>query len=377
MDKIKIIITDISTRKAFDLTNILLFKGLSLILCDASSSTLLNLSYKKDFEILRKDENFENDLITILNKYKDFKLIYYPLEEDTTLLIYDFIKKYNFSNFFYNLPAKNSFDIARDKSLFSIFCQKNLLPIPTEYKKEQLLKSDSLPSKLIIKPKNGSGSMGIKYIDTKKEFLSLKDFDFSNYIIQQRLQNSKDIKGAFFLFDKGKLINYYGHKRIRTYPKSGGVTIFSKCEIDENLKELGVKLLQKLNWSGFAMVEFLYDNKTKSYKIIEVNPRLWGSLMLGEFCGSKILENYYLTTLQKPIQKDSINTNKYIRWVFPWDVISYLENRGKIEGFWNFKKENICYINFSYTTFSKAIFFTLSNILSLKKIKKLYKKVLS
>ena len=377
--KMLVLITDISTRKSFDLANILMYNNINILLCDDKSGferAILSKAYTKEIELLRKDYNFQTDFIEILDKFSEYKLIYFPIEEDTTLLVYDFLKENSYQNLYFNLPSRDSFDIVRDKSLFSKFCEENSLAIPKEYDYDSLVKESFLPSNLIIKPRSGSGSIGIKFIDSKEQLLKNCDLDFDRYIIQERLANAQDIEGGFFLCDKGKLITYYGHKRIRTYPISGGVTIYSKCQLNEDLKKMGSELLKKLHYSGIAMVEFLYDTKDDSYKIIEVNPRAWGSLMLSEFCGSNMILNYCSLSLNQPIKKSAINEDTYIRWLFPWDVISYFQSRGKIKDFWSFKRDKTCYINFSYTLWTRSLLFTFYNIINPEKLKRLFKKIM-
>ncbi len=372
----KLILTDLDARKAFDIFNLMKYYKYDINAYSSSSRIelkILELIYGQKIDMLDKSNlsysfRFASDDI-------DTKYIYFPIEEDTTLKFYDFIQESKISNFYYTLPPRDSFDCVRDKSKFSAYCSKNSFPIPLEYQYDDILKLGELPCNLIIKPKFGSGSLGIKFIDTFDVFLDYKELDFSRYIIQERLDNSKDIEGAFFLFDKGKLVSYYGHKRIRTYPRNGGVTVYSKCEINRELRKLGSKLLEGLNWSGIAMVEFLFDTKSGSYKIIEVNPRAWGSIMLSEFSNSNILKNYIKISLGDMTIASEVNENRYIRWIFPWDVISYIKSRGDIKNFWSLDKDNTCYINFTYSTYYRSTFFLLYNIFDYKKIKKLFKKV--
>jgi predicted ATP-grasp superfamily ATP-dependent carboligase len=54
---------------------------------------------------------------------------------------------------------------------------------------------------------------------------------------------------------------------------------------DEVMEELGTRLLRALDWRGVAMVEFKRDRRTGEYKLLEVNPRFWGSLPLALHCG--------------------------------------------------------------------------------------------
>ena len=48
---------------------------------------------------------------------------------------------------------------------------------------------------------------------------------------------------------------------------------------------IGLKLLKKLNWYGVAMVEFKADIRDNIPKLMEVNPRFWGSLPLAIYSG--------------------------------------------------------------------------------------------
>jgi len=228
-DTYALLITDLSTRKAFDLANIMRSHNIDLIFCDALNVTdafMLKNAYQGTIERLRKDENFCKDLGSILEKYSDKKIIYIPIEEDTTLLVYDFLQKNRYENFYHNLPPEESFHIVRDKGRFADFCETKGIPVPKTYRFEALLQMQDLPLPLILKPRKGSGSIGIRFIDTKEQLEACKNLPMQEYLIQERLENPKDIEGGFFLFTEGKPISYYGHKRIRTYPTSGGVSVF-------------------------------------------------------------------------------------------------------------------------------------------------------
>ena len=41
------------------------------------------------------------------------------------------------------------------------------------------------------------------------------------------------------------------------------------------------EFLNVSKWNGLIMLEYLYDSKASVYKLIEANPRIWGSIMLG------------------------------------------------------------------------------------------------
>ena len=373
----KILITDPFLRKTFDVVNILKRNKIDVIICfngNIFQKILVKLLYFSAIKKLDLD-NFNEDLKLIENSIKD-ELVFFPLEEDKILKFYDYLETGN-SKIKSLLPSKNIFNLVREKKDFSKFCILNNISVPKEYTFQEIENLEQLPSKIILKPSIGSGSIGIKFADTKDDFNNINIADKSNYLIQERIENGKDILGGFFLFDKGNFISYYGHKRIRTYPEEGGVTVYSKVDDNEEIKELGIELLKKLNWSGIAMVEFLYDKNDNSYKIIELNPRAWGSIMLSEFSNSKIIKNYVNISLNNKIEDSKLNDDVFIRWFFPWDLISYIKKSGKIKDFWKLNLKNTCYINFTYGNLFNSSLFLILNILDLNKVKKLFRKVLN
>ena len=92
--------------------------------------------------------------------------------------------------------------------------------------------------------------------------LSFLDDIGEEYLLQEMLQNPLNVEGAFFLFNNGEPVSYYGHKRLRTYPVKAGVTVYSKISYNNVIEKAGINLLKKLNWHGLAMVEFLFDPKS-------------------------------------------------------------------------------------------------------------------
>ena len=103
-------------------------------------------------------------------------------------------------------------------------------------------------------------------------------------IIQEYIQGQGF--GFFALYDrKRELKANFAHKRIREYPVSGGPSSCCESLYDATLYKIGRRLLESLEWTGLAMVEFKFDEIRKQYFIIEVNPRYWGSLPLAVYSG--------------------------------------------------------------------------------------------
>lgn len=373
---IKAIITDLDSRKAFDVFNIL--KSLRIETVKFCSDgwircLLFRIAYSRNVFQNNKASMVEF-LIHICNKNQIDKFIYFPIEESAMQQVYRLEGQYP-DNLLFCFPPENSFKLSRNKKLFSNFCVQHNFPVPREYDYKEIDNKGTLPNSLILKPIIGSGSQGIKYVDSIEQLRALKTLNFKEYIIQEKINQSNPVEAALFLCQEGVVESYYGHKRIRTSPKEGGVSVFSKCTINEDLLEISKSVLKKLNWSGFAMIEFMYDSDAKSYKIIELNPRIWGSVMLSEYCGANFMQSYIDLCLGKEISTPLINDNTYVRWFFPYDLIYYIKSGFKLDFFWRLNSHNTCFINFSYSTKFRSIIFLIAQIFSFKNLKKVLNKI--
>jgi predicted ATP-grasp superfamily ATP-dependent carboligase len=370
-----VLITDAFIRKAFDIINILQRRHpeVHLILAsDKPNGMGAKVLYGEPVLALPKDsdEAFEQGLLSIQQRYEGHDIVYMPVEEDTTKLFYRFIARNSNHRFLYRLPSEADFLLAGDKMQLGEFCSRNNIPVPKIFTKADLptLRKDF--RKLIVKPKRGSGAKGIIFIDEAAQLDVLETLDEETFFVQELIPNSSAVQGGFFLFNEGKLTGYYSHERLRTYPARGGVTVFSKAIINPAIQELGADLLGRLNWSGVAMIEYLYDEVSDTYKLIEINPRLWGSVMLSEFAGANFLINYIRLCTNEPLEPGVVKENVYIRWLLPFDLLGYVRSRFSIKGFWK-NPGPTCYINRTYTSLTKSVFFNLMSVFDLKKLKKL------
>ncbi|HLK08260.1 MAG TPA: ATP-grasp domain-containing protein [Candidatus Angelobacter sp.] len=86
--------------------------------------------------------------------------------------------------------------------------------------------------------------------------------------------------GVEFLFNRGRKMWHFAHERVHEYPLTGGASSYRRS-IDPSVAMLNdaERLLTALNWHGVAMVEFKIDAKGQHW-LMEINPRLWGSLAL-------------------------------------------------------------------------------------------------
>jgi len=163
----------------------------------------------------------------------------------------------------------------------------------------------------------------------KKVFLcKSKDELFQNYtkalelipanevIIQEMLSG-----GAVNLFSfasyasKGDVKGCFLANRIRQKPMDFGVdTTFAKKIVSERIDTLARKFLKSINYTGLSEVEFMYDEKIKDYKLIEINPRTWKWHTMSNKVGINLIKMLIDDFDGKEI-KEFENTVENIGWI--------------------------------------------------------------
>jgi predicted ATP-grasp superfamily ATP-dependent carboligase len=146
----------------------------------------------------------------------------------------------------------------------------------------------------VVKPGNSKIRTWTGWVDGKVHYATdenalrkiLANDIFMKYpfLIQKRIHGPGI--GIFLLMKDGEVIAKFAHRRIREKPPSGGVSVLSEStEPPEDAMESAVRILEKIRWTGVAMVEFKVDIEENISKLLEVNARFWGSLQLSVSSG--------------------------------------------------------------------------------------------
>ena len=123
---------------------------------------------------------------------------------------------------------------------------------------------------------------GVRYASSLDELQrltqALEGFSRHPFLVQEYVEGHG--AGVFALYDQGRPLTFFAHKRLRERPPSGGVSVLSESvELDPHLRELTRRILDHVGWHGAAMVEFKVRRDGRPY-LMEINPRFWGSLQL-------------------------------------------------------------------------------------------------
>jgi len=123
-------------------------------------------------------------------------------------------------------------------------------------------------------------------------------------------------QGVFALYNHGKPLAFFAHRRLREKPPGGGVSVLSESIATDPLMVSHARsLLDTVGWHGVAMVEFKVAADGTPY-LMEINTRFWGSLQLAIDAGVDFpYLLYQLACGENPEPVDNYKTGIRLRWL--------------------------------------------------------------
>ena len=272
--------------------------------------------------------------------------VLFPMEEETLLLVAK--NKERISKLTYLLiPDYEKIEFARNKKNIIKKAQELDIPCPKTWFIEDISEIEKIAGEIrypvVIKPQVSFGSYGIKRAKNKEELISrYREVHriYSFPLIQETIPQEGKAFGVSTLFNKdSELRAVFVHKRLREYPVTGGPSTLRESVKNKRVQELGVRLLKALNWVGVAMVEFKVDPRDGKPKLMEVNPRFWGSLQLAILSGVDFPYLVYRMAREGDIEPVlDYKTGVRCRWMFPGDFLAFFSNLKRFRwtpGFFN------------------------------------------
>ena len=288
-------------------------------------SRLVSKRFLVDSNIYKDESIYINEIIRILKENQVRVLL--PIGNVSNNIVSKYKSKLNK---YTSIPVVDyeSMQIAQYKNKTFKFADSIGIPIPKTFEVnpndnlEKIVEEISYPC--VIKKVNPQES-GVIYCNHRKELKEklheiLDTLPNGNeYPLIQEYVRGKGT-GYYGLYNRGECIAHFMHERIHEYPITGGASTLAKSIYDAKLKDYGDKLLSNLKWHGVAMVEFKKDYDG-NYKLMEINPKFWGSLELSFKAGINFPYLDYLVALNKSIPESNYIKDVYFRWILPHDYI--------------------------------------------------------
>jgi predicted ATP-grasp superfamily ATP-dependent carboligase len=203
----------------------------------------------------------------------------------------------------------------------------------------------------VIKPRLSSGSRGLAYVRSihELEVTCQRIYqDYGGMVIQEYLPPGGGTFGVEVLMHwDGKPRATFVHRRLREYPVNGGPSTLRESLAAPDLVELGVRLLQAMEWVGVAMVEFKVDPRDGIPKLMEVNPKFWGSIALPIAAGVDFPYLLYRMAIDGNVEPvTSFELGVRCRWLVPGDILHFIFNPDRFKmkpSFFDFWDDNLYY----------------------------------
>lgn len=240
--------------------------------------------YCKDYQECRLSQilNDDSKLIERVNLYcrKNKIDVILPSDPQSTFFISRVRQKIKNAKVFPVSDIKTVTTL-NNKWEFTRFLKKNSLPHPeSELLKTKFdLRKLKINFPIIIKPLELNSGLGVKKLYSSKEainYISKKNEYNSLPLIAQKFINGYGIDVSF-LAKNGKIVAL----TIQKSEPNGSITFVD----DLNVVKIINKITRKIKYTGIAHIDMVFDTKSKSIKILEFNPRFWGSMLGSKLSG--------------------------------------------------------------------------------------------
>lgn len=246
-----------------------------------------------------------DEAVAVLSKHRDVLTEYFRIPTPSWEVIkYVYIKK-------------NTYKVA----------ESNGIPVPKTYYFGDLNELIDMGVKfpLVMKPSirddfyNKTKLKGFK-IDGQKELIEKYQWmsqviDPSEILIQEFVPGGPENLYSFCPFFKdGKIITAIMARRARQHPMDfGHASTYAETVNIPEIRNLAEKFLKTIGYYGIGEVEFMYDPREHVFKLIELNPRIWGWHSLAIAAGADLPYLLYQDMLHEDLQVGEIRNN--LKWV--------------------------------------------------------------
>lgn len=224
-----------------------------------------------------------NALFNVLEKGKYDLII--PMNDDIAILL----SKYKSTIEKYSKVAVNDwniFEIASDKLKTMKMCMDNNIPCPKtalSYE-EYSYNKKSFQFPIVVKPRTGCGAVGFHVAKDEKdlkEYYKLAGKKYGDCLIQEYIpQTDLQYKAELYIDRYGYVKSAVVFAKVRWYPINGGSSTLNQTVDRPDIIESCKRLLQCIGWRGYADIDLIQDPRDNTAKIIEINPRITGSVKI-------------------------------------------------------------------------------------------------
>lgn len=268
------------------------------------------------------------------------------------------------------------FSMASDKLQTMDACMKNNLPCPKTYLSLDDFVQDALNVQypIVCKPRTGCAAVGFYIAKDKEDLLDYYKNAEKKYgpcLIQEYIpQDGLQYKAEIYIDRNGEMKAACVFAKVRWYPIEGGSSTLNETVERPDIVEDCRKLLSAIGWRGYADIDLIEDTRDGKAKIMEINPRITGSVKICFEAGVNFAKMIVDDYLQKEVSPQFDVKHKFLRYMHT-DVLWFLKSKNRFDckpSWFNFK--NTTDQIFSWADLWVFFAFTLQGFSKLSKDKK-------
>ena len=141
---------------------------------------------------------------------------------------------------------------------------------------------------LVIRGSIGNCGSHTRICDTREQAATVVAELTGTWVAQRFVQSPTFLVGA--LLDRGRPVRIYAGDKLEQWPPRIGPAVHMRSRRDPELIAAGLRAFAHLRWTGFVSADFVYDG---GYQLLEINPRLWGSIAAAMVAGVDMFEPFF------------------------------------------------------------------------------------
>lgn len=268
------------------------------------------------------------------------------------------------------------FTMASDKLKTMSVCMENSLPCPKTYLGLEDFRKDApnIQYPIVCKPRTGCAAVGFYVAKSEQdliEYYMKAEKKYGPCLIQEYIpQDGLQYKAELYIDRNGVMKAACVFAKVRWYPINGGSSTLNETvnrpDIVENCREL----LSKIHWRGYADIDLIEDTRDGKVKIMEINPRITGSVKICFDAGINFAKMIVDDYLNNEIQPAFEVQHRYLRYMHT-DVLWFLKSKDRFRckpSWFNFK--NTTDQIFSWSDLWVFFAFTLQGFAKLRRDRK-------
>jgi len=313
---------------------------------------------------------------TILGYVKKYKpSVLFPMSLDTCYIVLKRRAEYERYTSIIPLPSYKEFCSLDNKAFQIKLAKKNNILCPKTYFPKTIEGVKRISKKItypvLLKPLVSAGGYSIRYVTNAAQLTKdyknfrlekkLKFYNKNTFLIQECIpvnskyavyyrkekdcfifQHNSQHVTVYVLFNHGELVGLFAN----TYEDPTCNMLFSNHYTavsvkNEKLVRQTTRLFKGIKFHGCASVQYLLDTRDNTYKFIEINPRIWGSLESAIKAGVDFPYMMYELALGKKVRPvTEYREGLKFKWVVCGEMYRIFKSRNKIKTLTDIFKPN-------------------------------------